>query len=100
MANLALFALIIFWQPIPDVLWNVPQGFWHDALWAVFAAGWIILFLGARSFGILDLLGIEQMRGWCRNERLQPARLKTGLLLSLAPPSNVYRRADGSMDDA
>jgi protein-S-isoprenylcysteine O-methyltransferase Ste14 len=80
MANLALFALIIFWQPIPVELWSVPRGFWHDALWAIFACGWIILFLGARSFGILDLLGIEQMRSWCKDGRPRPPRLKTGLL--------------------
>jgi methanethiol S-methyltransferase len=46
----------------------------------LFAAGWIILLLGARSFGILDLLGIEQMRGWCRDDWPRPPRLKTGLL--------------------
>jgi methanethiol S-methyltransferase len=73
-------SLIIFWQPIPDLLWNVPQELWHDALWTLFAAGWIILLLGARSFGILDLLGIEQMRGWCRDDWPRPPRLKTGLL--------------------
>jgi protein-S-isoprenylcysteine O-methyltransferase Ste14 len=83
MANLALFALIIFWQPVPDMLWNVPRGFWRDALWAVFACGWIILFLGAQSFGILDLLGIEQIRSWCKDERPRPPRLKTGLLYRL-----------------
>ena len=31
-------------------------------MWVLFAAGWVILFLGAWSFGIRDLLGIEQMR--------------------------------------
>jgi methanethiol S-methyltransferase len=79
-ANLALFALIIFWQPIPAELWNVHHRFWHDALWAVFIFGWIILLLGAHSFGILDLLGIEQMRCWSNGERPRPPRLKTGLL--------------------
>lgn len=79
-ANLALFVLIIFWQPIPYVLWKVPEGLWHDAFWAVFILGWIILFLGAHSFGILDLLGIEQMRSWINNERPRPPGLKTGLL--------------------
>jgi protein-S-isoprenylcysteine O-methyltransferase Ste14 len=80
MANLALFALIIFWQPIPGELWNVSQEVWRDALWAAFAGGWIVLFLGARSFGVLDLLGVQQMRRWTNGQRAQASRLKTGLL--------------------
>jgi protein-S-isoprenylcysteine O-methyltransferase Ste14 len=79
-ANLALFVLIIFWQPIPYVLWEVPEGLWCDAFWAVFILGWITLFLGAHSFGILELLGVEQMRSWSNNERPRPPGLKTGLL--------------------
>ena len=80
MANLALFAVIVFWQPIPAELWTVSDGFWRDVLWAAFAAGWVILFVGARSFGILDLLGVEQMQRWCNGEAARQPRLKTGLL--------------------
>ena len=80
MANLALFALIIFWQPIPAMLWDVPRGFLREVLWTLFACGWIILFFGARSFGILDLLGIQQMRSWCKSGERRHPRLKTGLL--------------------
>ena len=80
MANLALFALIVFWQPIPVELWTAPEGLFRDALWAAFALGWIILFAGACSFGILDLLGVDQMRRWCHGKGPRQPRLKTGLL--------------------
>ena len=80
MANLALFALIIFWQPIPIELWNVPHGWARDLLWIVFALGWLVLFAGAWSFGIYDLLGIDQMRRWCRGEPAAGPQLKTGRL--------------------
>jgi hypothetical protein len=62
MANAALFLLILFWQPIPIEIWNVDDAPVREALWLLFAAGWIILFLGAWSFGMRDLLGIEQVR--------------------------------------
>jgi protein-S-isoprenylcysteine O-methyltransferase Ste14 len=79
MANVALFALILFWQPIPLEFWNVEDTPARDLLWLLFAAGWAILFLGAWSFGMLELLGVEQVRAW-REGRLHITPLKTGLL--------------------
>jgi protein-S-isoprenylcysteine O-methyltransferase Ste14 len=79
MANAALFLLILFWQPIPIEIWNVEDTTAREVLWLVFAAGWLILFLGAWSFGILDLLGIEHVRAWRKGRRHAP-RLKTGFL--------------------
>lgn len=80
MANIALFALIIFWQPIPIEIWAIATGLMRDAAWIVFALGWAILFAGAWSFGIFELLGIDQMRSWCRTEPPADSRLKTGHL--------------------
>ena len=80
MANVTLFALIILWQPIPLDLWSVRDGLLRDVLWAAFAFGWALLFLGARSFGILELLGIRQMRSWADGDAAPQLRLKTGSL--------------------
>jgi protein-S-isoprenylcysteine O-methyltransferase Ste14 len=79
MANAALFILILFWQPIPAEIWIVDDGSAHDVLWLLFAAGWVILFLGAWSFGMRDLLGIDQVMAWREGRRFAP-RLKTGFL--------------------
>jgi protein-S-isoprenylcysteine O-methyltransferase Ste14 len=78
-ANLALLTLIIFWQPIPVEIWNISSP-WREVIWMAFAAGWLILLFGALSFGILDLLGIEQMRAWANGVPPPKPRLKTGLL--------------------
>lgn len=79
MANAALFTLILFWQPIPAVVWEVDSDVARDLMWSLFAAGWIILFLGAWSFGMRDLLGIQQVKAWS-DGRVHEQRLKTGLL--------------------
>jgi len=80
MANLALFTLILLWQPIPLDVWRVDHRLLQQALWVLFACGWVILFFGAWSFGIDELLGLAQMRAW-RDRRPPPAtRLKTGRL--------------------
>jgi methanethiol S-methyltransferase len=80
MANVTLLVLIAFWQPIPIELWVAPDGILRDIFWAAFALGWIILFAGAWSFGIGDLLGVDQMRRWCKGEHPHEPALKTGVL--------------------
>jgi protein-S-isoprenylcysteine O-methyltransferase Ste14 len=79
MANAALFLLILLWQPIPIEIWDVDDPPLREVLWLMFGAGWVILFLGAWSFGIRELLGIEQVMAWREGRRLAP-RLKTGFL--------------------
>jgi methanethiol S-methyltransferase len=79
MANAALFLLILFWQPIPIEIWNIDQAPTREVVWLLFGAGWVVLLLGAWSFGMRDLLGIEQVSAWCEG-RPHALRLKTGLL--------------------
>lgn len=68
----------------PGQFWNFEDTPAEDILWTLFAAGWVILFLGAWSFGMRELLGIEQARA-CSGVRLQTSRLKTGLLYRWVP---------------
>jgi protein-S-isoprenylcysteine O-methyltransferase Ste14 len=79
MANLTLFLLILVWQPIPLEIWNIKDTPARDALWLLFAAGWVILFVGAWSFGMRELLGIDQVMAWREGRRHVP-RLKTCFL--------------------
>jgi protein-S-isoprenylcysteine O-methyltransferase Ste14 len=78
-ANLALFTLIVLWRPIPVAVWTAATPL-REFLSAMFVAGWIILFLGALSFGIRNLLGVQQMHAWAHGHRLPPEQLKTSLL--------------------
>jgi protein-S-isoprenylcysteine O-methyltransferase Ste14 len=80
MANLALCAVVLFWQPLPHELWNLGRGWLRDAAWILFAVGWGILFVGGWSFGIRDLLGVDQMRAWVLGKPVPQPRLKTGWL--------------------
>jgi len=89
MANAALFMLILLWQPVPAEVWNVEHSAARDVLWLLFGAGWAILFLGAWSFGLPELLGLEQFRAWTEG-RPHASRLRTGLLYrSLRHPMYV-----------
>jgi protein-S-isoprenylcysteine O-methyltransferase Ste14 len=80
MANLALFALIIFWQPIREDIWNIDDAIARHVVWAAFVTGWLLLFMGAWSFGIGELLGLAQMRAWTEGRPVREPGLKTGWL--------------------
>ncbi len=79
-ANLALLALVFAWQPIPIPIWQVTSKLPETLLWALFGVGWLVLLLGAISFGIRDLLGIREMQAWAQGKRQAQRQLKTGLL--------------------
>ena len=79
-ANLALFTLILFWEPIRTEVWSINDNLAGQALWLAFAGGWLILFVGAWSFGIPELLGLDQMRAWHEGRPPPAARLRTGWL--------------------
>jgi protein-S-isoprenylcysteine O-methyltransferase Ste14 len=79
-ANLALLLMILCWQPILGPVWHVRNAAAAGALWALFAAGWTVLFLGAWSFGMRELLGLSQMQAWVEGRPLSRPHLKTGRL--------------------
>jgi protein-S-isoprenylcysteine O-methyltransferase Ste14 len=76
-ANIAGFILIWFWIPIPQPLWTVNNEVIETLLWIGFAAGWLLLFTGAFSINLFELLGLRQALGWLAGERASPLRLKT-----------------------
>ncbi|MDX2203408.1 MAG: NnrU family protein [Hyphomicrobiaceae bacterium] len=78
-ATAALLALIVLWQPIPVEVWSFPDSPFAVPVWVLFATGWVVLLLGAWSYGIGDLLGPSQMRAWAQQREHRPA-LKTGRL--------------------
>lgn len=79
-ANAALFLLVLCWQPIPIALWHVQTPPLRELLWLTFALGWLILFAGAWSFGLADLLGLTQVWSWYKGRPAPPPLLKTGWL--------------------
>ena len=90
MANIALFILILGWQPLTQPAWTIDNDIARIMIWSLFAIGWLILFLGAWSFGIRDLLGITRMQAWVYERKVPPPRMKTGFLYRyLAHPMYV-----------
>lgn len=81
-ANVAGLLLIFLWQPIPDLLWSIENDLVRFVIWSAFAAGWAILFLGAISINVFELLGLRQAAYFISGRSAPTLELKTGGLFA------------------
>jgi protein-S-isoprenylcysteine O-methyltransferase Ste14 len=79
-ASLVGFIMIVFWQPIPLVIWDVSFRLGESAMWGLFGVGWMILLASGVSFNLFDLLGIRQAYAWYQGRPTPPLTLKTSWL--------------------
>jgi protein-S-isoprenylcysteine O-methyltransferase Ste14 len=76
-ANLAGFLLIWLWLPMPAPIWSVENEWLKGAMWLGYAGGWLILFVGAFSINLFELLRLRQAVSMVAGQQAFPLRLKT-----------------------
>ncbi len=60
-SGLLLFNLVIQWQPIGGIIWNIePQSILFYIMYILFFAGWGILFVSSFLINHFDLFGLRQ----------------------------------------
>lgn len=59
-SSLALIALFVFWQPIPDMIWSATSPAARIALYAISAAGWLIVLTATFMINHFELFGLRQ----------------------------------------
>ncbi|MEL6976671.1 MAG: isoprenylcysteine carboxylmethyltransferase family protein [Bacteroidota bacterium] len=60
-SGLLLFNLVIQWQPLGGVIWEVPATSpWYYLLYVLFFLGWAILFISSFLINHFDLFGLRQ----------------------------------------
>ena len=79
-ASLVGFIMMLFWQPIPMVIWDIKGGLGESAMWALFGIGWALLLASGISFNLFELLGLRQAYAWYHNRPTPPLTLKTNWL--------------------
>lgn len=61
LSSLALILLYWLWQPLPELIWDVQNDIGAAVLWALFAAGWLIVLLSTFMTDHFDLFGLRQV---------------------------------------
>jgi protein-S-isoprenylcysteine O-methyltransferase Ste14 len=66
-ASFSLAALMIFWQPLPDVVWHVEPAWARISLWILYGLGWGMVFVSARLINSGHFFGVQQMKDFSLN---------------------------------
>jgi methanethiol S-methyltransferase len=80
LSNVALAALMILWQPIDTVVWEVPAGPARWGMWALFAAGWLMVPLVTFMINHFDLFGVRQVWLYLRGQEYTSLPFRTPML--------------------
>ncbi len=75
-----LAALMILWQPIALVIWDLPAGPARWAAWTLFAIGWLMVPLVTLMISHFDLFGIRQVWLHLQGQPYEPLPFRTPYL--------------------
>ncbi|MEZ5759120.1 MAG: NnrU family protein [Emcibacteraceae bacterium] len=56
-----LLVLYYYWQPMPDIIWQLESNFWIYVLWGVSLAGYAIVLISTFLINHFELFGLEQI---------------------------------------
>jgi protein-S-isoprenylcysteine O-methyltransferase Ste14 len=77
-SNLALWPVLVFWQPIPFVLVDLSAV--RPLMTAVYWTGWLVVLLSSLNIDLLELWGVRQAQSWSRGEVYVPPPFKESWL--------------------
>ena len=97
-SNLALWPVLLLWQPIPAVLVDLSAV--RPLMTAIYWAGWLIVLLSSLNIDLLELWGLRQAWSWSRGEIYRAAALQGELALPPGPPPHLSGAPDRVLGDA
>jgi protein-S-isoprenylcysteine O-methyltransferase Ste14 len=68
LASAALILLFWQWRPMTDIVWHVENELAANALWALFALGWLIVLVSTFLINHFDLFGLRQVYLYLRQQ--------------------------------
>ena len=82
-SSLALLAVIVFWQPVPSLIWQVDSSAARILLLGLFWAGWLLVLVSTFLLDHADLFGVKQVWLYWRGQTYQPLAFKTPSMYKL-----------------
>ena len=78
LASTALLALLVWqWRPLSEPLWSVHEPVIRITVWAVFWAGWGLVFLSTFMISHFELFGLHQAYAHATGHEFAPPGFKT-----------------------
>jgi protein-S-isoprenylcysteine O-methyltransferase Ste14 len=71
-SSLLLIGMYVWWRPVTNTIWAVESPAVRAAIWAVFAAGWLLVLLSTFMISHWDLFGLRQVWLNLRQRDLTP----------------------------
>ncbi len=78
-SNLTVIFVIWQWRAVPIVIWDAP-GAWRYLLWALFAAGWLLVPAVSLMISHFDLFGVRQVWLYLRGKDYAALPFRTPML--------------------
>lgn len=75
-STLVLAVVMWLWQPLETTIWSVQSAALAGALWAVYAAGWLIVVTSTHMTGHFDLFGLRQVTLYLVGKPYVPVEFK------------------------
>lgn len=76
-ASLALLAVVVFWQPVTTMVWDIHMPFVRGLLHVLFWAAWANLLLSTFLINHFDLFGLKQVWDWFHGKPYQAPSFRT-----------------------
>jgi methanethiol S-methyltransferase len=76
-AALSLALVIWQWRPLPAVLWEMAEGWPRNAVFGLFAGGWVLSLAASKSLGHLRLFGLGAAWAFARGRAAPEPELVT-----------------------
>jgi protein-S-isoprenylcysteine O-methyltransferase Ste14 len=66
--NICFVAMFALWQPMPGIVWDVQNPIGRGVMWALFAAGWLMVLITTFLINHFDLFGLRQVWMYFRGQ--------------------------------
>lgn len=82
-SNVLVIAMMLFWQPIDIVVWEVQSPLLRGMIWGAFVAGWLLIPAASLLINHFDLFGTRQVWLHLKQQDYSPLPFRTPMLYKL-----------------
>jgi protein-S-isoprenylcysteine O-methyltransferase Ste14 len=83
LSGVLMVMLFAFWNPVPDIVWDLTAPFAQWIVWTLFGTGWVILLLSTFMIRHFELFGLKQAWANFCGQRLQDQPFRVGWFYKL-----------------